>query len=72
MPGYTTLDKMVTSIRAEANAQLYAMVVTRMDLAAKARLARLLSSVRPRVCGQVPVGLMVLRRRGSCPEVVRG
>ena len=42
LPGYTTLDKMVTTVRTETNTALFAMVAARMDLADKARLARLL------------------------------
>jgi uncharacterized protein DUF4158 len=40
--GYTTLDKMATSIRTETNSALFAMVTARVDLSGKARMARLL------------------------------
>ncbi|GAB2451069.1 hypothetical protein GCM10027262_75360 [Nocardia tengchongensis] len=42
LPGFSTLDRLVAAIRAETNTALYAMVAARIDLAAKARLTRLL------------------------------
>ena len=42
LPGYTTLDAMATAIRTEVNAAFYQAVAGRVDLAARARLARLL------------------------------
>jgi hypothetical protein len=42
LPGFSTLDRMVAAIRTETNTALYAMVAARIDLAAKARLTRLL------------------------------
>ncbi|MEU6641705.1 Tn3 family transposase [Saccharomonospora sp. NPDC046836] len=42
LPGFSTLDRMATAIRTETNTALYAMVAARIDLAGKARLARLL------------------------------
>ncbi|EHY87515.1 Tn3 family transposase [Saccharomonospora azurea] len=42
LPGFSTLDRMAAAIRAETNTALYAMVAARIDLAGKARLARLL------------------------------
>jgi hypothetical protein len=42
LPGYTTLDAMATAIRTEVNAAFYQAVAARIDMAARARLARLL------------------------------
>jgi SAM-dependent methyltransferase len=42
LPGYTTLDAMATAIRTEVNAAFYQAVASRIDMAARARLARLL------------------------------
>ncbi|GAB3893426.1 DUF4158 domain-containing protein [Microbispora bryophytorum] len=42
LPGFSTLDRMVAAIRTETNTALYTMVAARIDLAAKARLTRLL------------------------------
>jgi hypothetical protein len=42
LPGFTTLDKMVSAIRTETNTQLFALVATRLDAADRRRLARLL------------------------------
>lgn len=42
LPGYTTLDKMAAAIRAETNTALYALVAGRMELADRARFARML------------------------------
>ncbi|GGU02159.1 hypothetical protein GCM10010177_71910 [Actinomadura citrea] len=42
LPGYTTLDAMAASIRAEVNTGFFAMVAGRLDRSARARLARLL------------------------------
>jgi len=42
LPGYTTLDVMATAIRTEVNAAFYQAVASRIDMAARARLARLL------------------------------
>jgi TnpA family transposase len=42
LPGFSTLDRLAAAIRAETNTALYAMVAARIDLAAKARLTRLL------------------------------
>ncbi|MGQ0775574.1 MAG: DUF4158 domain-containing protein [Pseudonocardiales bacterium] len=42
LPGFTTLDKMVSAIRTETNTQLFGLVATRLDAADRRRLARLL------------------------------
>lgn len=42
LPGYSTLDAMVASIRAEVNTGFFELVAGRLDAAARARLARLL------------------------------
>ena len=42
LPGFSTLDRMVAAIRTETNTALYTMLAARIDLAAKARLTRLL------------------------------
>lgn len=42
LPGYTTLDAMVASVRAEVNTGFFGLVAGRLDRAARARLARLL------------------------------
>lgn len=42
LPGYTTLDAMAASIRAEVNGRFYAMVAARIDPVDRARLRRLL------------------------------
>jgi hypothetical protein len=42
LPGYTTLDAMVTSIRAEVNSGFFAMVAGRVSQVDRVRLARLL------------------------------
>ncbi|MGM1061952.1 DUF4158 domain-containing protein [Saccharothrix sp. Mg75] len=42
LPGFTTLDKMVSAIRTETNTRLFALVATRLDAADRRRLARLL------------------------------
>ena len=42
LPGYTTLDAMATAIRTEVNAAFYQAVASPIDMAARARLARLL------------------------------
>ena len=42
LPGYTTLDAMATAIRTEVNTAFYQAVAARIDMAARARLARLL------------------------------
>lgn len=42
LPGYTTLDAMTTAIRTEVNTAFYQAVTSRIDMAARARLARLL------------------------------
>jgi hypothetical protein len=42
LPGYTTLDAMATAIRTEVNAAFCQAVASRIDMAARARLARLL------------------------------
>ncbi|MGP3937439.1 DUF4158 domain-containing protein [Nonomuraea sp. KM88] len=42
LPGYTTLDAMAATIRAEVNNSFYQSVAGRLDAGAKARLARML------------------------------
>lgn len=42
LPGYTTLDAMAASVRAEVNARFFGLVAGRLDRTARARLARLL------------------------------
>jgi hypothetical protein len=42
LPGYTTLDAMTATIRNQINTGMFAMVAGRVDMAARARLARLL------------------------------
>ncbi len=42
LPGYTTLDAMATTIRTEANTAFYGLVAARVNMAARARLGRLL------------------------------
>ena len=42
LPGYTTLDAMATAIRTEVNTAFFQTVAARIDMAARARLARLL------------------------------
>ena len=42
LPGYTTLDAMAATIRAEVNTTFYQQVAARIDVPARTRLARLL------------------------------